>query len=169
MPSRSELPFRDNCEGYFLDQKGHILCQDSGKGYLLFPGGGIEPGEPAEKAILRETLEETGAVVTNLVFLGMLKVRWGPTWAKTEKQRQRYHQYQGDEMHFFTGTLVYFDTLQSEEDSWGGQKLMPLQEAITFLERQPHTPEEQAYRAAQLQYLKSLVKRNGVWDVHNNS
>ena len=159
MQTRSQLPFRRNCEGYFLDQQGRILAQDSGKGYLLFPGGGIEAGETPEEALLRETLEETGAVVTNVVSLGVLKVCWEPTWAKTEKQRQRYQQYQGDEMHFFTGTIVHFDVLQSEEDSWQGQQLMPLQEAITFFERQSYSPDEQPYRATQLQHLKSLLKR----------
>lgn len=40
-----------------------------GWGYEV-PKGGIEPGEDAEKAALRELMEETGYMATKLVYLG---------------------------------------------------------------------------------------------------
>jgi 8-oxo-dGTP diphosphatase len=45
-----------------------------GRGFWMVPGGAIEPGEPAEKAARRETLEETGLRAAHLELLR--KYRW---------------------------------------------------------------------------------------------
>ena len=48
------------------DEKGRILmvCQEhEGKQIWMLPGGGIEEGENAAQAAVRETLEETGLAV----------------------------------------------------------------------------------------------------------
>ena len=105
---RLNLPFRKNCEGYFYDGKGNILAKDNGKGILLFPGGGINENENPEQAIIRETFEETGAVIKNLRKLGELKFIWGENWAQSEKQRNRFHHYKGEEMTFFSGEISTF-------------------------------------------------------------
>lgn len=40
---------------------GHILlCKNKGTDYWYFPGGHIEPGEPATETLEREFIEETG-------------------------------------------------------------------------------------------------------------
>ena len=150
----SKLPFRKNCEGYFIDKKGNLLAKDSGKGYLIFPGGGVEQNESIEDAMKRETLEETGAKVTNLNKCGELKIIWEKDWAITEKQRQRYQKYQGDEMHFFKGMITSFNKIIQQEDSWEGKKLIPLKEVISFLEQQ-NSPQKE-YREMQLKLLKEL-------------
>jgi 8-oxo-dGTP diphosphatase len=54
--------------------KGRVLMvrRAVGEGELLwqFPAGGIEPGEGAEDAAVRETLEETGLTVKAVRLLG---------------------------------------------------------------------------------------------------
>ena len=76
---------------------------------VLFPGGGVDKNEEITKAMVRETKEETDAVVKKIRKLGKIKIFWGPNWAKTEKQKYRYTAFQGDEMHFFIGNIERFE------------------------------------------------------------
>ncbi|MBX3387991.1 MAG: NUDIX domain-containing protein [Phycisphaeraceae bacterium] len=48
-----------------------LLCKNKKSDYWYFPGGHIEPGEPAAEAIEREFLEETGkkVKVERLLFI----------------------------------------------------------------------------------------------------
>lgn len=43
----------------------------AGKGLLIVPGGYIQQGEPPEKAVARELLEETGVVVEPVGVIGI--------------------------------------------------------------------------------------------------
>lgn len=156
---RAKLPLRQNCEGYFLDSKGNILAQPTDRGYVIFPGGGIEPGEDPQTALIRETLEETGAIVKITRSLGHISYEWPEGWAKTEKQKRRYDQFRGDEMHFYVGVIEGFtNTVEEEEDAWKGDKLIPLSEVITFIEKlRPFPAELSAYYSAQLKFLMPLL------------
>lgn len=158
MQSKNHLPFRRNTEGYFLDKHNNILAQVSKKSYLLFPGGGIEEQETPEQALIRETFEETGAVIEqSLKTLGKLKIIWDKDWAKTDKQKQRYEQYQGDEMHFFFGRIKEFKQQKEvHEDAWKGEKVMSLKRAIEILEA---NQEKSEYRRKQLRYLKTVENK----------
>lgn len=152
------MHFRQNTEGYFVDGKGRILAKDSGKGYVIFPGGGINPGESAEQAILRETLEETGAVVEGIKKIGALQIKWDKDWAKTSKQKERQGEFQGDEMHFFSGKIKGFSKGSNEEDTQQGEKLMPIKDVILLIEKsRPFESGIAEYREFQLKYLKSLT------------
>ena len=155
---RAKLPFRKNCEGYFIDGKGNVLAKDSGKGFLAFPGGGVDDSEEVEKAIVRETIEETGAVIQNLKKIGNLKFIWGPTWAKTEKQKKRYEQYKGEDMHFFFGKIEKFvEPEKIEEDFWQGEKLISIKKAIEIIElSRPFDAKIKEYREMQLKSLKNI-------------
>jgi|SRR3989344_2855940 len=154
---RSHLPFRKNTEGYFLDKNNNILAQVSKEGYLLFPGGGIEESETPEQGLIRETFEETGAMLEEpLKELGKLKIVWDSNWAKTGKQKKRYEQYQGDEMYFFFGRIKEFKQQQDHEDAWQGEKFIPLQKAIKILEE---NRDKNEYREKQVQYLKEIENK----------
>ncbi len=154
MNSRNHLPFRRNTEGYFLDKDNNILAQISKECYLIFPGGGIEEQETPEQGIIRETFEETGAILEEPVeSLGKLKIIWDKQWAKTEKQKKRYAQYQGDETYFFFGRIKEFREQEKQEDTWQGEKLMSLEKAIKILKS---NNDQSVYRKKQLVCLKEI-------------
>jgi 8-oxo-dGTP pyrophosphatase MutT (NUDIX family) len=158
MEERDNLPFRINCEGYFLNSGGKILAKDSGKGFIMFPGGGMDEAEDIEAAMIRETEEETGITPTNLNNLGVLKILWGPDWAKTEKQKSRYSKFQGDEMHFFKGVVGNEVEKSNEEDVWTGEKFMEISDVINLIERsRPFDESVLEYREAQLRFLRSIL------------
>ena len=161
---REKLPFRKNCEGYFLDDNGNVLALDSGKGYLIFPGGGIGEGENPKQALLREAYEETGVVMDGeLKELGMLQIIWGEDWAKTDKQKERYKKFKGDEMHFFVGKIKQFEKIKSKEDTWKGEKLMPIAKAIEIIENaRPFSKTLEEYYTFQLHTLRSLLESKEV-------
>ena len=160
MNSRLNLPFRKNCEGHFVDGKGNILAKNTGKGYIAFPGGGIDESEIPEEALIRETKEETGAIVEISEKIGSLNFIWGEDWATSEKQKLRYEKFQGEEMHFFIGKINEFIEEISEkiEDFWGEEKFMPIEEVIKIIEENaPYSQEIKHYREKQLEILKSLM------------
>ena len=155
------MPFRKNCEGYFFDKKKNILAKQINE-ILVFPGGGVDDNESPLRALIRETFEETGAIVRNLKKLEELKFVWGKTWAKTEKQKKRYKKFYGEDMSFFVGEIDRFEEpKKKEEDFWEGEKLVPIKKAIELLEsKKPFDEEIREYREIQLKFLKKLYDRN---------
>jgi len=54
-----------------IQQKGKILvCKKIGKKYYFFPGGHVEFGENAKRALFRELKEELGIVPVESVLIG---------------------------------------------------------------------------------------------------
>ncbi len=157
MVERSRLPFRSNCEGYFLKGE-NILAKQTKEGIIIFPGGGIDDNETIEEGMLRETKEETGAIITELKKLGNMNLIWGPQWAKTEKQKKRYEHYQGDDMTFFSGVVKEFQNTEVKEDTWGENKFIPLEKVIQILRLQLIEADEEIrpYREKQLFFLEGL-------------
>jgi 8-oxo-dGTP pyrophosphatase MutT (NUDIX family) len=154
--NREKLPYRKTCEIYLTLGK-NILAQDRGE-YIEFPGGGIDKNETPEQAAIRETLEETGAVIESLKELKIINFKWDENWAKTEKQKARYNQFKGEEMHFFTGKIKEFVN-NLHDDSWKGEKLILLKKVIELIKSQPFSSEIKDYRTFQLDYLISLIKK----------
>ncbi len=164
---RKNLPYRKNCEGYFLYRRDQVLATDTGKGFVLFPGGGVDPGETPEEALKREAFEETGVIFDGgLQKIGMIHFDWSPGWAKTEKQRRRYHKYRGEEMHFFIGKVKKLVEPQGDpEDAWSGRKMMSIDRAKTQInQRKPFDRSIEGYRMMQLKGLEKLKEM----DIHQN-
>jgi len=69
MPRNFELAARA-----IIIQRGKILvCRAKGMRWFFFPGGHIEFGESAEKALKREIKEEFGASVKKCTFIGTVE------------------------------------------------------------------------------------------------
>src|SRR5574344_150844 len=108
--------------------------------------------------MIRETFEETGAKVSQLTYLGNIKIMWGEDWAKTEKQKKRYLEFQGDDMHFFSGVVKEITTNESEEDSWNKNKFMELNKVIQKIESKiSFEKSTKEYRKAQLNFFLLLL------------
>ena len=123
-------------------------------------GGGVDEGESPSEAIVRETFEETGAIVTELKHVGTIYFIWDENWAKTEKQKKRYKYFKGEEMHLFIGRFKEFKELTKKgEDYWEEPKLMNIQQAIDFINKtRPFSKDMQEYRENQLKFLKFFLK-----------
>jgi len=164
---RTNLPFRKNCEGYFIDRKGNILAQDSGKGYIIFPGGGIDDHENPEQGLLREAHEETGVIIKGkLIELGVIHIIWDENWITTEKQKKRFRKYKGDEMYFFLGHIDRLEKPKgdpenpNDDDIWIGEKLMSINQVIDIIEKtKPFSEDIRIYRESQLNFLNKIKNK----------
>jgi len=159
---RSILPFRKNCEGYFFDDKGHVLATLNSLGFVMFPGGGIEDKESAKEGMIRETFEETGAILQEVKLIHVQKFVWGVNWAKTPKQMERYKEYQGDEMFFFIGRLTGFAKIDKfEEDYWHEKKIMSVSEVLKHITNRLYTDiESRDYISIQKRFLENFMHNN---------
>lgn len=157
--NRENLPYRLNCEGYFLYGDNLVLVKNTGLGYLEFPGGGVE-GDIAQ-GMLRETLEETGAAIADLREVDAMFFDWGPDWPKTEKQKARYKQYRGEEMHMFIGRVVELGTPLGDPEhgdaGWEGKIFMTIPEVVLAIDSfKPFSPEMAIFHERQLEIVKTL-------------
>lgn len=156
---RKKLPYRKNCEGYFLF-KGKVLAKYTEHGFLLFPGGGVDEGEDPEDALKREAFEETGAIIKEpLKKIKVIHFDWGSTWAKTEKQKKRYEKFKGEEMHLFFGKVERLEEPAGDpEDAWKGEVTMDIKKAIELIKSENFSEDLEEYRGAQIIALKDLIK-----------
>jgi 8-oxo-dGTP pyrophosphatase MutT (NUDIX family) len=160
--NRTNLPYRKDCEGYFLYKNKYVVAKNTGKGFIVFPGGGIDENETAENALLRESMEEAGIVCKGEIReVNLLNFDWGPDWAKTEKQKSRYNQFRGEEMHFFIGEVDEFVEPKGDpSDAWSGKKYLPIKEVIDIIEKEkPFSKDIKEYRIIQLKHLKFLLNQ----------
>lgn len=154
---RTKLPFRKNCEGYFLNNENKLLAKLNQKEFVMFPGGGIESNENEEEALKRETFEETGIEVENLKLLCVKKFIWDSNWAHTPKQKDRYLKYQGDEMYFFTGNVKKITNINTnEEDYWKGEKFMSIKKVLEHINMRLEKENNSEYILIQQKLLKNL-------------
>ncbi len=66
--------------GVIIDQDNILLCKtlDLPISFYFLPGGHVEHGESVETSLLRELMEETGAIVQIKRFLGCLEYSFEP-------------------------------------------------------------------------------------------
>lgn len=161
MTDRTSLPYRRNCEGYFLYENEKVIAQDTGRGYIEFPGGGVDESESPSDAILREALEETGAKIACLSHVETIYFDWGENWAKTEKQKKRYELYRGEEMHLFTGKVdnieIALGDIKNNDPAWEGNRLMGIKDIIKALNSfKPFPSNMEEYHEKQIYYIRNI-------------
>jgi 8-oxo-dGTP pyrophosphatase MutT (NUDIX family) len=158
--NRENLPYRKNCEGYLV-LGDSIIARDTEYGYIDFPGGGVNEQEDIKEALKREAFEEAGVILEgDLKEVGIIKTIWPLDWAKNEKQKKRFEQYKGDEMHFFIGKVKELTEPRgdAEEEGWDvNERLMPIKKAIKIIESYKPFPKElEEYYNYKLKVLKIL-------------
>ncbi|WP_322173690.1 NUDIX hydrolase [Acutalibacter caecimuris] len=77
LPKNGSIYRRTAARGVIL-RAGKLLMIHTDAGDYKFPGGGLEPGESPETALVREVLEETGHKVFGISAL----------WAVTHERRK---------------------------------------------------------------------------------
>lgn len=104
--ARVELTFGDNRFGMparhvliVLKHEGKwLLTQHRTRG-IEFPGGKAEAGETIEEAAIRETYEETGVTITNLVKFAEYVVQSNITFCKAVFTAEVVHIEENPELH----------------------------------------------------------------------
>lgn len=66
----SENTILEGVHGFCFYKESLVIVYSESKGYWSLPGGGIDPGETYEEALVRETLEETNMKVSYQNLLG---------------------------------------------------------------------------------------------------
>lgn len=152
--NREELPFRKNCEGYLIFGDGQIIAREC-EDYIEFPGGGVEDNETPKEALKREAFEEAGIVIQGeLEEIKILEFLWDDSWAKTDKQKQRYEKFKGEEMHFFVGKAK--EILPGRYE-WKGKVKMEIDEVLRIINKsRPFSADIKEYREFQISVLESL-------------
>jgi len=89
---RSKLPYRRSSKCILTMPDGKIVARISHKNkYVVFPGGGVDPGETLEQSVKRECLEEAGAIIDGRIkVFNVFRFDWWEGWATNDKMRRRY-------------------------------------------------------------------------------
>ena len=157
--SRSKLPYRETTDTFLL-YKGQIVAQDRCN-YVMFPGGGLDPGESAVQASKRECMEEVGAKIKGpLKDITSVDWTWFPAWANNPKRKKRYKQFRGERVYFIVGNVDKFvKPNNADNDAWTGKKLMSISKCIELVNKyaKKDHPNTYPYRVGQLTILNMLL------------
>lgn len=155
---RENLPYRKTTDG-FLIYRGELLVRDFGH-YLQFVGGGLDPGEDAISAQIRETKEETGALLSNVQLIADMKWIWPLSWANTLKRKERYERFQGEHIYFLTGQIESFvEPTGNKQDRWDTITTLPWERVIALAEKYYETADQNTkeYKFYQMVIIKTLA------------
>lgn len=134
----STRPFLDIVRCVMRCGNGRVLAQ-SRPGYLRFAGGDVRPGEHRIDSGVRQTYEQTGAVLDGVEHFATVNVPWTHEWAKSDAERlQRFGRYAGAREHILIGWVSRFDGTFGGEARWHGPSTMTLTGAMGHMQTTEH-------------------------------
>ncbi len=156
--NRQSLPLRPTVDVFIFDNKGNVVARDLGD-YINFPGGGIDVNETVYECSKRETLEETGIVITNPKIEKVVEFIWDQSWANTKKRKVRFEKYKGERIFLVSSTFKKITKATSiEGDSWDVNNLwMPIHQVIKLMKSKPGNANMRDYRNSQLRLLENKI------------
>lgn len=165
MSNRKKLPYRRAAYAFLIDKTGKKVIAKDSKTFMTFPGGGVDTGESLIKAVRREVLEETGAIInSDLKLVIDVKREYDPSWPGTvPKKIKRYAKFRGEHIFIFVGSVKKFVAPTSDEgDAWKGSVskfYMPITKVVKLTEKQEvKQPQgDMGFRAAQKAVLNSIL------------
>lgn len=163
--SRKNLPYRKEVS-VFLIKGNQVMAQDNGK-FIIFPGGGVDPGENLKTALRREVIEETGVIINNdLSFVSDVKSDFYPEWASvSEKRKKRYKKYKGGHIFIFIGTVKKnVKPTSTEGDGWKGKSWMPIKKVIKIISDRESTQHinDIPFRSTQKAILSTILYQKSI-------
>lgn len=165
---RYNLPFREKTELFLINESWRIIAQDHWT-YLMFPGGWIDSiDQSRSKSAIRELTEETGLeIIWELFPFTTVSWCWFPEWANTPKRKERYLEFQGEQVHIFIwrAKVQYGNNpLSNHDDKWNNITGMDPDECLETFVRyclNDH-PNTYAYRVAQYAAIRSTYMLSSI-------
>lgn len=134
---------------------GERLYSDNTLMYYEFPGGGIEEGDSVEDTVKKESLEEVGMVVDNVVSLDL---RY--TYDISYNNQSRARKYKGGRDEWYVCDFVREDhSVHGKEGDALPYRWVPIDKVIDLIRNGPASKYNEA-RLAALNKVKKLNELN---------
>jgi 8-oxo-dGTP pyrophosphatase MutT (NUDIX family) len=125
-----KLRVRAEC---FTFKRNKVLADISGS-WVVFPGGGVDPGESPKEAAKREAHEEAGRRVMNLTVAHTPTVQ---LWEKDYAEKQKWSEgFDGGLTYWFTGSTSSDTTDSSHPDFQSGFEWHPIDVVLRRLKQE---------------------------------
>lgn len=119
----------------FAFKRNKVLADLEGS-WVVFPGGGVDPGESPKDAAKREAREEAGRKVINLTVANPPSVQIWPKDYAEKKGAKWAEGYEGGLSYWFTGSTSDDVTLDEHEDFQAGFKWHPIDVVMRRLKQE---------------------------------
>ena len=154
--SAPKQQLRPRAEIIVFDEEG---CYAIDKGtHVLFPGGGVDDGEPADFAAHREAIEEADLHPLNVEARGVVETMWPQGEAAMDFQKES--PFDGERTYFFTGIDGgKLGTKHSDREPFTVIPFEELVDALTVLINDPEQAWAKKNNETRLEIVKEARRR----------